>query len=97
MKDKDFKDLLKSIDQAREPNMGKLKQKMVLRQDDSCHWYLIPYTSRERFDDLLESIEGGESGTDKYYDACEEFETIFNKYGIDGPQRVVITCYELEE
>lgn len=35
------------------------KQKYCLRQDDDCHWYLIPIESKKYFDELMERVAKG--------------------------------------
>ena len=47
-----------------------------LRRDDSGHWYAIPDTVIEAFDDAQEQLEGKE-----YMDAADDFDSFEAHYG----------------
>lgn len=55
-----------------------------LRQDDSCHWYLVPESLVDRFDQLQEMID--EVGGDYLANAqlYDDFESELGSYRIDG-------------
>lgn len=46
------------------------QERFMFVQDDDCHWYCIPVSKEELFDELLGSC----------LDSTEEFELVFEKY-----------------
>lgn len=61
---------------------------VTLKQDESCHWYMIPHEMAQEFDRLLYETD------DEY---LEEFEDTFWKYAIDGPWSVPLYSDALPE
>ena len=48
-----------------------------LKQDNDCHWYVIPVSLEEAFDYMM------------FNRSDEEFEEVFEDYRIDNPSRIV--------
>lgn len=65
------------------------RKSLVLKQDSSCHWYLIDAASSDNFDELDEKIEN----TDDNTDLCAEFDRKFGTQMINGPHDVIIHDY----
>jgi len=42
-----------------------------LRNDDDCHWYLIPEEDVESFDALMKESYQVSSDSDRFYEICE--------------------------
>lgn len=63
----------------------------VLKQDDSCHWYLIPLNMEKQFVELSEKIETSDGML-----CVNEFEDLFEQYRIDGPHRLIIKEWEIK-
>jgi len=55
-----------------------------LRQDDSCHWYLVPDERIEQFDRLLNQLENTLSLSDRYDDRAMNFDGLFRQYMVGG-------------
>ena len=54
-----------------------------LRQDDSCHNYIIPEILIESFDAFNLEIEKAEEESDVWYYVIEKFESMYGKYRVD--------------
>lgn len=48
-----------------------------LRQDDDCHWYLIPTELLQEFDNLFNLINIDDN-------LCDDFNDKFDKYRLSG-------------
>lgn len=59
-----------------------------LRQDDACHWYLVPKPYIRTFDLLSAKIDklypGLDEDSDKWDKAIEEFENDFGEFRLPG-------------
>jgi hypothetical protein len=55
-----------------------------LRQDESCHWYLVPKEYIERFDEVNTKLNNSKRFSSEYEDLCELFNDCFSEHRLDG-------------
>lgn len=55
-----------------------------LRQDDSCHWFLVPDERIEEFDRALMTLESTLQMSDRYDDLAMNFDERFSQYMVGG-------------
>lgn len=62
-----------------------MPEKYMLKQDDDCHWYLVPESEWLSFDDLM---------TVDPEDLTADGEAYLDSMSIDGPHRIAFICPE---
>lgn len=70
-----------------------MTQRCMFRQDDSCHWYLVPEAECRRFDELCALITGElEPDSEEWFDAICEFDNSYGHLRCGHPSNYVITA-----
>lgn len=65
-----------------------------LRQDDDCHWYLVPEDKVEDFDKMKTKIEECLMYTSAWDDLVCQFWSAYNDYRIDGYRNFKVVMEE---
>lgn len=55
-----------------------------LRQDEDCHWYLIPNSKIKRFDKIVHTMEHEKLSEDAYSDWEDELTNCFDRFRLPG-------------
>ena len=61
-----------------------------LRQDEACHWYLIPEEMIEEYGDLHDNILVANPLTNDAEDLIDKFDKKFGDYRISNPYEIPI-------
>lgn len=64
-------------------------KKYALVQDDSCHWYLVPWEKKDEFWEYIDAVENFDYSSGDIYPQEPEWAK-----RIDGPHSLVITGFE---
>jgi hypoxanthine phosphoribosyltransferase len=67
-----------------------------LRQDESCHWYVIPKNAIEAFDDLSNKINEEKEYTDRWNTLIDLFTELYLDYMISNYQGIEVIIPEIE-
>ena len=61
-------------------------------QDNSCHWYLIPFEKCDAFGILFDEIDGCIDNSDEWYDLVDRFNKEYSQYRSKPPHgmRIII-------
>lgn len=60
------------------------KRTGFLRQDESCHWYIVPADEIEDFDRLNKLVSEDFKDTDEWYELLDEFNEKYSQYMTSG-------------
>lgn len=65
------------------------RKKYALMQDDSCHWYLVPWDKKDEFWEYIDAVENYDYNGEEPYPQKPEWAK-----AIDGPQSLAIIEWE---
>ena len=60
-------------------------------QDDSCHWYFIPFEKKDDFINLSGKIDNTDEDSDERYELINSFDEEFSEYRSNSPHGMRIS------